>query len=242
MDTYYVEILKEVKKLMSNGDYQEAYAILEDELAMPYIPKDSEQELISLYNECRCELRVNTTERTYGIEDVETLLAGNLEEQFMAVELLKQSNIRQHLSSIDSYLCASPHILVQAMLIEALMEQNIAEEIHMRYEDMEITFLPCYIEAPMKAKGAIMAANQLCDWFENDDPSFLTLCIESLIKEAVLRLPFNVDCDEALPLAIAIVNYVYTASRDEEGFQQFLQKHALAQWCGFELLLDKHHI
>lgn len=242
MDTYYVEIIKEVKKLMSSGDYQEAFAVLEDELAMPYIPKESEQELVMLYNECRSELRAGTVERAYGIEDIETLLSGKLEEQFMAVELLKQSNIRQHISAIDAYLCGSPHILVQAMLIEALMEQNIAEEIHMRYEDMEITFLPCYIEPPMKAKGAQKAANQLCDWFENEDPSFLTLCMESLIKEAVLRLPFNVEEDEAIPLATSIVSYVYRASRDEEGFQIFLKEHALAQWCGFELLLDKHSI
>lgn len=242
MDTYYEEILKEVKKLMSSGDYKEAFAVLEDELAMPYIPKDSEQELVQLYNECRSELRANSVERTYGIEDIEALLSGKLEEQFMAVELLKQSNIRQHLSQIEAYLCASPHILVQAMLIEALMEQNIAEEIHMRYEDMDITFLPCYIVAPMKAKGARIAANQLCDWFENENPSFLTLCIESLIKETVLRLPFNLDEDEGIVMAQAIVEYVYKASRDEEGFQRFLTKHSLAQWSGFELLLNKHGI
>lgn len=242
MDTYYEEIIKEVKKLMEAKNYQEAYAVLEDELSMPYIPKDSENILIALYNECRSELQLNKVERNYDDEDIEMLLQGNLEAQFMAVELLKKSNLRLHLSEIQAYLCDRPHILVRALLIEAMMEQNIAEEVHMVYEDMEITCLPCYIEAPMKAKGAQLAADTLCTWFENEDPSFLTMCMESLIKEMYLRLPFNLDEDEAVPMAMAVVSYVYRARDDAAAYQTFLEEKNLAQWSGFELLLNKHGI
>ena len=123
------------------------------------------------------------------------------------------------------------------------MEQNISEEIQMCYEDgMEITFLPCYIEAPMKTKGAILAANILCEWFEDDNPSFLTMCIESLIKELYLRLPLNLDEDEVDSIAQGVVAYVFQAGQDEEGYQHFLVKHALAQESGQPLLLSKHSL
>lgn len=242
MDTYYEEILKEVKKLMKLHDYKEAFAILEDELSMPYIPKESEEQIISLYNECYSELQLHKVERTYGDEDIEELLTGGLEEQFMAVELVKKSNIRQHLKEIERYLSEIPHIYVRAMLIEALMEQGITEEVHMQYEDMDVTFLPCYIEAPMKAKGAVLAANTLCAWFEHENPSFLTMCVESLIKEMYLRLPFNLEEDEAEAMALAIVKYVFVASKDEDGWLSFIAEKNLAQWSGFELLLNKHSI
>lgn len=243
MDTYYEEIVKEVKKLMMEGNYKEAYAVLEEELMMPYIPKDSETILVSLYNECRSVCNYNTIEHAYGDEDIAKLLQGNLEGQFMAVELLKKSNLRNHLEDVQAYLSKEPHILVRSQLIEALMEQNIADEMHMVYEDnMDITFLPCYIEAPMKSEGAAIAANQLCDWFENEDPSFLKMCIDSLIKEAYLRLPINLDEDEAIPLAQAIVAYVYKASQNEEGYQHFLQMYQLTQETGQPLLLSKYAI
>lgn len=242
MDTYYEEILKEIRKLMAAHDYQEAFAILEDELAMPYIPKESETQLVDLYNECRSMLRLHHVERSYEDDDIEALLQGSLEEQFMAVELLKKSNLRNHLDEVRTYLCNQPDILVRSLLIDACMEQNIAEELQTIEDGMEVTFLPCYIEPVMRAKGAVLAVNTLCEWFEDEDPTFLKLCIECLIQECYLHLPFNIDEDEGIPLAIAIVAYVMKAQDNETGLEEFLKEKNLAQWAGFALLLNKHRI
>ena len=57
MDTYYEDILKKVEMQMEQHDHQAAYQILEEELSMPYIPKEYEQRLIDLYNACRSELQ-----------------------------------------------------------------------------------------------------------------------------------------------------------------------------------------
>lgn len=242
MDTYYDEILKEVAKLMEQQNYQEAFAVLEDELSMPYIPKASESALVALYNECRSILKLHKVERNYGDDDIEELLLGSLEEQFMAVELLKKSNLRQHLSEVEAYLCATPHILIRSLMIEAMMEQNLCEEIHLSYEGMEITFLPSYVEQPMDSDGAKLAVVTLREWWECEDPSFLTMCVETLIKELYLRLPFNLDEDEAIPLAKAIVSYVFKASDNKEAYLTFLKEQKLTQESDFELLLTKHGI
>lgn len=242
MEYYYEDILKQLHKLMAEHKEQEAYVILEQELSMPYIPKDVEPELIRLYNECRSTLRVNRAQRSYDDEDIEALLNGSLEEQFMAVELLKKSNIRNHLDSIEAYLCKEPHVLVSSYLIDAMMEQKIADEIHMTYHDMDISFLPCYIEAPMRAKGAVVAANALCEWFEDEDPTFLKMCIESLIQECYLHLPFNIDEDEGVPLALSIVCYVKKANGAQDDIDEFLSAKGLKDEKAFALLLNKHGI
>lgn len=242
MDTYYEEILKEIAKLMEAKNYDEAYAILNDELSMPYIPKESEEKMIAYYNECRSELALNKVQRTYDEDDIAQLLKGSLEEQFAAVELLKNSNIRKHIKDVDSYLCDDAHALIRAYLIEALMEQNVSEEIHMKEHDMEITFIPCALDAPMDSEGAVLAAKTLCSWFENDDPSFLMMCMESLVKEAYLRMPFAIEEDEAMMIATAIVGYVFEANGDKSAFEAFISEKSLAQTGGFDLLLYKYGI
>ena len=91
MESYYKEILHTIRTHMSERNYEKAFRLLEDELAMPYIPKQSEQELIELYNECRSELRAQKGQRSYQEADLETLLYGDMDEALMAVELLKSA-------------------------------------------------------------------------------------------------------------------------------------------------------
>ncbi len=241
MENYYEEILSKIRKHMAAENYQAAIRLLEDELAVAYIPKDIEPILITLHDECRSELRQNAPKR-YEEADIETLLAGSLEEQFMAVELLKNSNLRHHLNEIEQYLNKNPNDLVRSLLIDTMMEQNIAEEMHTVMDGLEVTFLPCYIEPVMQAQGAVIAAEALCEWFENDDPTFLKMCMECLIQECYLHLPFNIAADEGIPLALSIVYYVKCAQGDEADFKTFLTQKQLMQEHGFALLLNKHGI
>ena len=95
---------------------------------MPYIPRQSEQELIELYNECRSELRAQKGQRSYQEADLEALLYGDMDEALMAVELLKNSNLRQHLDLIAQYLNRECPVLIRALLIDAMMEQDIQVE------------------------------------------------------------------------------------------------------------------
>lgn len=241
MDTYYEDILKKVETQMAEQDFQDAFNILEEELSMPYIPKEYEEKLIAYYNQCRGEVKLNTT-RQYSEEDIEALLKGSLEEQFLAIEQLKKSNIRNHMDEIQDYLKHNPHYLVRSFLMEALMEQNITDEITAEMDGLEVTFTPCYIEPPMESDGVVSAVGYLKDWFENDNPTFTMMCVECLVKEAYLRLPFNIEEDESLDLALAIAGYVFMANGEREAWEVFLEEKGLAQKCGYELLLNKHDI
>lgn len=242
MESYYDEILDKIRRLMSEKNIQEAYRLLEDELSMPYIPKESEEQLILLYQECRSALRTQMPQRTYEEEDIETLLAGSFEEQLLAIEQLKKSNVRNYLEAIEHCLMKDPDGVVRSLLIDCLMQQDIAEEMHAVVDGMELTFLPNYLEPVMKAEGARLGANMLCEWFEHEDPSFLTMCMECLIQECYLHLPFHIDVDEGIPLAISIVYYVKKAQGDETGFERFLRQHNLERENGFALLLERYGI
>lgn len=242
MDTYYEDILKKVENLKQDEDYDACLKILEEELSMPYIPKEYEDQLVNHYNECRSVVRQNRKAKTYDEDDIADLLNGSLDEAFLAIEQLKKSNIRNHLTEIQEYLKNEPHYLVRSFLMEAMMEQNITDEITVMIDGLEVVFTPCYIEAVMESDGVIKAIDYLREWFENEDPTFLMMCVESLVKEAYLKLPFNVDEDEALALAVAIACYVFIASENREGMEAFLQDKDLKQYAGYELLLNRHEM
>ncbi|MEG0527874.1 MAG: DUF3196 family protein [Longicatena sp.] len=241
MDTYYEDISSKVKQLMEEEDFQSAYKILEEELSMPYIPRNMEAKLIEAYNACRSELKLNQS-KVYEEEDVDAMLAGSLEEQFLAIEQLKKSNIRNHFEAIQNYLSGDVNVLVRAMLIEAMMEQNITDEFTSKVEGMDVTFSPCAIEMPMEAEGVSAAINILREWFENDNPTFTIMCVETLVKEAYMRLPFNIDEDEKEALACAIARYVFFAHEEFDAWKAFSEEKELAQYEGYELLLSTYDI
>ena len=240
MDTYYEDILKKVETLMKDAQFDEAYAILDEELSMPYIPREYEEPLIAYYNQCRSECKWKDT--AVREEDIETLLKGSLEEAFLAIEQLKKSNIRNHMDAVADYLSQNPHYLVRSLMIEAMMEQNITDEVSVDIDGLEVTFSPCSLDAPMESEGALEAVNYLKDWFENDNPTFTMMCVETLVKEAYLRLPFNIEEDEALPLAAAVTAYVFHAYEEHEAWMLFEEEKGLAQYRGYELLLRKHEM
>lgn len=242
MDSYYEDILKKAAQYMSEEAWETAFHIVEEELSMPYIPKPYEERLIELYNTCRAQLRQQKALRTYSEEEIGELLRGSLEEQLLAVEQLKKSNIRNHLEEIRTYFLDEPHYLVRSCLMEALMEQNISDEFTTEIDGLEVTFIPCFIELPQESDGVEQAVSYLREWFENDEPTFMTLCVESLIKEAYLRLPFTIDAAEGFAMAVAIACYVFRAVGDQERLSAFLDEKGLAQSHGYELLLNKHDI
>ena len=193
MSSYYDTILKRVESEMEKGDFAEAMKLLEEELSMPYIPKEDEERIITKYNLCRSELRAQEKPRRSAVEDIGDLLRGSIDEQFQAVEQLRKSNIRNYADEVREALHAVRSDWVKAFLIEALIEQSVSEEFTVEHEGLDYRFVPCALTLPSQSDGVHQAVEQLREWFEHEDPSFLALCVETLMQEAYLRLPEDID-------------------------------------------------
>lgn len=241
-DGFYVKLLQDVKNHMQDGNYLKAMELLEEEFRMPYIPKEYEEQLIPLYNECRSEVNVSKVERKYDEDDIETLLNGTIDQAFQAVELLKGSNIRKHLEIVEAYLSNEPHFLIRSLLIESLIEQDIRDEIKLNYDGLEITMAPSYVELPKDQDAFVKAVKQVQDYYENDNPTFLMMCVECMIKEMFFKMPFSLAEDEINHFIYAILMYVYQANDDKDGFKAFIHEKNLANYGGYDLLLYKYDI
>lgn len=242
MDNYYHNLIQDVKKRMSEQNYKEAIEKLEEEFSMPYIPKEYEDQMITLYNECRHEVQEKQETRKYSEEDIDTLLKGSIDEACQAVEILKGSNIRRHLEAVEWYLKEEPHFLIRTLLVEALVEQDIKEEIQMDYDGLEVCFTPTFVELPSQQETLKEAVNQVRAFYENENPSFLMMCVECMMKEMYFKLPFSLGEDEVKPFLYAILSYVYKANGDDEGFEAFIREKNLANSSGYDLLLYKYDI
>lgn len=240
MSSYYDTILKRVESEMEKGDFAEAMKLLEEELSMPYIPKEDEERIITKYNLCRSELRAQEKPRRSAVEDIGDLLRGSIDEQFQAVEQLRKSNIRNYADEVREALHAVRSDWVKAFLIEALIEQSVSEEFTVEREGLEYRFVPCALTLPSQSDGVHQAVKQLREWFEHEDPSFLALCVETLMQEAYLRLPEDIDESESLMLAAAVAEHVFLAAQREDDLDCFLQEHALPPDADCELLLNRH--
>lgn len=242
MDDFYQELICNIKKNMEENRWEEAMRLLEEEFSMPYIPKQEEEVLIDLYNECRSWLNQHRKVRSYTEEDIEDCLFGNLEEALQAVELLRKSNIRNHLDVVERYLKNHPHYLIRTLLLECLIEQQVNDEIMLDFDGMEVSFTPCYIELPQDQDVFREAVTIVDSYFANENPSFLTMCVECMMKEMYFRLPFALGEDEIYHFIYAILYYVYKANEDLEGFQMFISEKNLANYKGYDLLLYKYDV
>lgn len=241
-DGYYEKLLKDINENMQMNQYEKAMDLLAEEFRMPYIPKEYEERLIPLYNECKSELNASKVEHKYGEDDIATLLNGSIDQAFQAVELLKASNVRKHIDEVEAYLSNEPHFLIRSLLIECLVEQEIRDEIKINYDGLEITIIPSYVEMPNEQDAFVKAVKQVQDYYENDNPTFLMMCVECMIKEMFFKLPFPLADDEINYFIYAILMYVYQANDDKEGFKVFIHEKNLANYGGYDLLLYKYDI
>ena len=161
MNSYYDTILDRVENEMKRGCFEEAMKLLEEELSMPYIPKEYEERIIAKYNLCRSQLRAQEKVRCSTVEDIGDLLKGSIDEQFQAVEQLRKSNIRNHVDEVREALRTACNDWVKAFLIEALIEQSVSEEFVMEREGLEYRFVPCALTLPGQSDGVNQAVSHL---------------------------------------------------------------------------------
>ncbi len=242
MENYYENLITDIKHNISEDKYTSANTLIEAELAMPYIPSEFEPQLHLLHKQCQGELRATTKQKKYDEEDLERLLFASVEEATQAIDILKGSNIRKHLQIVEKYLSKEPHFLIRSLLIECLIDQDISSEIHMDYDGLDVTFIPVYCELPQFQDTFNQAVEQVVSYYENENPTFLQMCIECMIKEMYFKMPFSLGEDEMNPFIYAILEYVYRANSDIDGFNAHVLEKNLANYSGYTLLLDEYDI
>lgn len=228
MDTYYLEMINKVKHLMLDQAYDKAYACIQEELSMPYIPADTEIELKELEKECK-QVLFPKSQVILGDDELIAMMNSNEEQQIVAIEHLRSRNIRNYLDLIRAYLLKQTNPMLKALVIEIMMEQNVSDEFIIEKDGLELRFSPCAIVPIMDQDGLKVGAKLLKEWFENSNPSFFMMSMDTLLRESYLLLPMETNEEEAQCFTLNSVGKVYEAFGDSQGFDKFLLEHGFTK-------------
>lgn len=240
MKGIYQEIIQEIQSLIASKNEKQARSRILEELSMPYIPQEVEAKL----NELLDEVGIPESGKVQlSDEQLEEWLLGNdAKRQIAAVTQLQNANLRNYTALIQQMFDTHHDLTLESLLISMMIEQQINESFHLEREGFDIEFVPAVLEYPLESDGVHKAIDLLRDWYENDNPSFLNLCLDILAKECYLMLPMTLDEEDSLDLCLAIIHYVYRANGAEDEFYCFIAEKELAQTYSYELLLNKHDI
>ncbi len=202
MSGYYDEILSEIKEAMAEGRYSDAEYMVRRELGMPYIPAEAEAKLQQLKKDLAYALSENKAPR--GEEASEDLLAKlNSDKphvQLAAADSLADRNLRSCTDAIRAWLGNKPQPEAAALIVEAIAEQEIAEEFTLKRDGLEYTFWGDAVVPVMKS-GGFLRTMQLLEERYAKEPSTFQLARMILVHKAYLYLPLSYEEYEAESLA-----------------------------------------
>lgn len=235
MNSYYQSLVKEIQKQLDDKQYESALSMIETELALPYVPGDALDILNSFKEEC-----IANTETRQRIPELDTLVHGNEAMQELAVNQLKDMNLRSHLDEVET--CLNSEVLtneIKGELIEALMDQKVEVPVHMKRDGCEYTFIPSQI-IPTQEDGVLQEAMDYFDtWFSNDNPTFYRFCNRLLEQERLENRPFDFTEADAISLAKSIVRLVCDAFGQMDMFQLFEKQNGLQSVSCTPLLIER---
>lgn len=219
---YYQERLLEIRQLIDAGDLDEAEALVDEELAMPYIP----QAYLSQFETFKRSLRQAKRQASplQGLQDPEAireLLGKESLSQLKALDALSKLNLRAHDGLIREAFGLLEDRLLINLLIRLGIEQALTEEYSFSDEGIRYTFIPAALVLPEDSDGVQEAKRLLADWLDKD-PSLLKLALEQLELTGLLKLPESYESDEAETLALEILKPLFIQLQDEKAFREFL--------------------
>ena len=204
---YYDELISRIEGLISQNEIEEALRLIDNELSLPYVPRDAEEKLNSLLDQIR---ECRSSRNALTMEQIEEYLFLDDFHQLMAVSSLDDKNLRNCIDLCKGYLRSDGNEYAKAYLIISLILQQIDTEMILRRKGKDLPFNPSKLILPEQSQGYEKCISILRDCFMKD-PSKLKLAEELLYKEAVLSLPHILNEEEGEYLAKRITDYIVKA-------------------------------
>lgn len=226
-ENYYVNQIRLIKEKIENAEWDEAYALVIEELGMPYVPKVAYDQLKRLESEIKANFKLNQKVNLIQDEDeLNQLLKQDEMAQLKALDQMSRLNLRQYDTLVQDTFNQLTDRLFRNLLIRICIEQHLTDEFRFVDDGVEYAFIPASLCLPEDSDGVEEAIKQLSIWLEQN-PSLLNLCIEKVHYEALMALPVSYSEDEAYELAYTILEETFLQISDKTEWEQFKLDHHL---------------
>lgn len=223
---YYDELISSVESLIENKKYQEALTSIQEELKMPYVPKEVLIKFEAYEILCQQALKKDKPMKQVSFNE---LVEGLFEDDFSAMNSiiqLGQMNLRGYLQEIQSLFDRLTNPVLIGLIILQLSEQKIDYEFRIIKNGLEIKFYPVYIENPSNSDGFIIASKLFSDEFFKE-PQLQNLLEELLLQETLSYLPLSYCEEEGKLLAYSIIKKAFLLSNRAQEWYDYTVRNSI---------------
>ena len=163
---YYDETIDTIQRSIDANDLSKAKAMLDEELAMPYIPNQAQQKFQELLKEVQYRLSDrDDSSQSMDLNHIESyLFSKDFDQQDHALALLERCNVRQYLPLIQKFL-NDPN--ADASTKTALLHILLAQQVNGRFDVVKNgTTLSVDLTTLKPLDLADNAYTQICIWIE----------------------------------------------------------------------------
>ncbi len=228
-NSYYQRLLANIEELFIKGDYRKASQLVEEELAMPYVPKETEERLLSYREDLKGYLSEEKPKVLLSREQVEEYLgSGSQERVSQVIGFLADASIRSYLEPVSRYMVddkADPLVITQ--LLQIMRDQQLDQNVMLRKNGILLQINPSGLPDVLDQPVLQEIFTQIGKLFETDDPVFAQQAQSVLISFAFNLYPILLKEQERDKVLYSVIHYVYSAYDDQDGWQSFCRAHQI---------------
>lgn len=198
---YYDKLIDKIESLL-DSDKKKALSLIEDELKLPYVPRDALKKLTDIKNSIYIENESNNS-----IDEILSFLYQNDEKQMLASFKLDDINLRQYIEQISLYLKSDGLLEAKLNIVVSLIKQEIDKELIINKEGYEYSFNPINLKL-IEESDAYLYIKKLLNEHYMKNPDKLALACDLLYTELFYLLPCDTSNVEFNEVFKRIVNTI----------------------------------
>lgn len=219
-ENYYQTQIQLIEQKINEHAYEEALALVLDELSMPYIPKLYHERFLSLQTQLTQAMQSpNVTQAFYDDESLLMLLTKDEHAQLKALDQLSRMNLRNKSDLVQQFFDRLHDPILLRLLIRILIEQQVHDEYTFKDEGFAYQIIPASLALPEEGDGYCVAKKLIKVWCEKN-PSMEHLCLDRLVYMGLAQLPLVYTEDEGDDLAYAILEDVASKLLDPQDWKR----------------------
>ncbi len=218
-ENYYDDLLKRLEKDFSDEKYEDVKKAVQEELEMPFVPRDVLDKLNQYQEKLSLLERKEKRQVILTPEELQQYLKENSQKAHYALKTLQNSNARMYLDEIKEILLDKEvkHTL-KSLLIQILVLQQIDEKIEY-YDDGRIYTVDIKELPDVLKQESIPLIYEKMSKIIKKDPYFLNQCQDIMINAVYDHYPQLIDVSETDLYAYSIIRYVFKAYGDNKQWE-----------------------
>ncbi|MBR0138000.1 MAG: DUF3196 family protein [Erysipelotrichaceae bacterium] len=229
--SYYQQLLDRIEELFISKSYKEASKLVDNELSMPYVPREFEEKLLKYRDDLKGYLTEEKPEVLLSKEQVrDYLMKGSRERIAQVIGFLASANIRNYLETVEDYLLsdfADP--LTSTQILQIMRDQQLSRNIQLKKNGIILQADPSKLPDVLEQPVLQDVFRDIEELFETDDPVFMQQCQSVLLNFAFNLYPVLLNDEDREKVLYSVIRYVYCAYDDHEGWKQFCSDHQIEE-------------